>query len=345
VLHTTNVRYAFAFGLGIILAAAPLRGADALTGAGATFPFPLYEKWFAAYQKKFPEVSIQYRAIGSGMGMDALSRNEVDFAASDYPLTGTRLAASGRPIRQIPSVVGALVPAYHLEGIVEDVRFSPETLSGIYLGRIRRWDDPAMKAINRGIHLPARDIVVIHRSEPSGSTFIWTSYLANVSEAWRGAAGAGDSVNWPVGVAAEHNEGVAKAITRTPDSIGYVEFIYAINHRLDYGAVRNSSGRFVQADLTSVQAAAAALGSNGSGDVLEPITNAAGPNAYPIASVTYFLVPDDGSGAAKRSILLDFLSWMLTTGQKQAGSLGYVSLPPRVAEKALRVVSELQSRR
>jgi phosphate transport system substrate-binding protein len=274
--------------------------------------------------------------------VDALARREVDFAASDFPVSGERFAALGGSIRQIPSVIGGLVPAYHLEGVVEDVRFSPETLSGIYLGRIRRWNDPALRTINRGINLPARDIAVIHRSEPSGSTFVWTSYLSQASDEWKGAAGTGASVNWPVGAGAEGNEGVAAAIARTPDSIGYVEFIYALNHRLDYGAVRNRSGRFVLADLMTLQAAAAALESTGPADALPPITNAAGPNAYPIASVTYFLIPHDWPAASKRSAMLDFLSWMLTAGQKQAGSLGYVALPPRIAEKALKTVDEMR---
>jgi len=331
--------------LAVLLMAGPIRSADVLTGAGATFPYPLYQKWFAAYEKKFPNVSIQYAPIGSGMGVEALSKREVDFAACDFPLSGERLARLGRSIHQIPTVVGGLVPAYHLEGIVQDVRFSPETLSGIYLGKIRRWNDQALKAINRGINLPAREIVVIHRSDPSGSTFIWTTYLSQVSEAWRMTAGAGDTVNWPVGVGAEHNDGVAEAIAKAPDSIGYVEFIYALNHRLDYGLVRNSSGRFVPADLTALQAAALALESEDAGESLEPITNAAGPNAYPIASVTHFLIPDDWPAPAKRSAMLDFLSWILTAGQKQAGSLGYVALPPGVAERALKTVEKMKLRR
>jgi len=332
-----NKRYRAIILIAGLLTGPVIRGADAVTGAGATFPYPLYEKWFAAFQKRFPEALIRYRAIGSGSGIEALSRHEVDFAGSDVPLTDEQLAALPGKVRLIPTVMGAVVPIYHLNGVLEDIRFTPEVLAGIYLGRITRWDDGALRAINRGVALPARKIVVVHRSDRSGTTFIWTTYLSKVSREWNESVGAGDTVGWPVGGSGDGNEGVADAVAQTPDSIGYVEFIYALQHQLSYGWVRNGAGQFVQANLTTVPAAAADFAASIRDDFRVSIANAPGRDSYPIASFTYLLVPDQFQDPAKRKLLSDFLVWMLTSGQKQCAALGYAALPPEISERALKI--------
>jgi phosphate transport system substrate-binding protein len=320
-----------------ILIAGGVQGADSLAGAGATFPYPLYQKWFAAFEKRFPETSIQYRGSGSGSGIEALSKGEVDFAGSDIPLTDDQLAAFPGRVRMIPTVMGGVVPVYHLEGIVEDVRFTPEALAGVYLGKITRWDDPVLRAANRGIPLPARKISVIHRADRSGTTFAWTTYLSKVSSDWKQNVGAGDDVKWPVGESSMGNEGVARAVAATRDSIGYVEFIYALQNRLSYGMVRNRAGRFVQADLTTVPAAAADYAASIRDDFRLSITDAPGRDSYPIASFTYLLVPTEFADQSKRQRMTEFLGWMLTSGQKQCAALGYAALPPEIADKARRI--------
>ena len=318
-----------------LVTAAALRGADALTGAGATFPFPLYEKWFVSFEKKFPGVSIEYRAIGSGAGIEALAKGEVDFAGSDIPLSDAELAALPGKVRMIPAVMGAVVPIYHLDGILDDIRFTPEALAGIYLGRITRWNDPALRSANRGVSLPARNINVVHRGDRSGTTLVWTSFLSKVSPDWKAKAGSGDSVSWPVGASATGNQGVAQMVTGAPDSIGYVEFFYALRDRLSYGLVRNSSGRFVQADLTTIPAAAADFAASIRGDFRVSLVDAPGPSSYPIATFTYLLVPREFQDPQKGKWMNDFVNWMLTHGQKQCAALGYAALPPEIVEKAL----------
>ena len=321
-----------------MLAAGCVQGAEPLRGAGATFPYPLYQKWFAAFEKKFPEVSIEYQPLGSGSGIEELFKDEIDFAGSDIPVSDEELGKLPRKIKLIPTAVGGVVPIYHLDGILEDIRFTPEVLASIYLGKIDRWNDPAIRAVNHGISLPARKIAVVHRSDRSGTTFIWTDYLSKVSNEWKTTAGFGDKVRWPVGISADGNEGVTELVRRTPDSIGYVEFIYALQHRLSYGWVRNSAARFVQADLTTVPAAAADFASSIHDDFRISITNAPGPDSYPIAAFTYLLVPDEFRDPAKRKAMTDFLVWMLNSGQKQCAALGYAALPPQISERAQRMV-------
>jgi phosphate transport system substrate-binding protein len=321
--------------IGLFAAVCSLHAADTLAGAGATFPAPLYEKWIAAFQAKFPGMAVTYRGIGSGAGAEALRKGEVDFAASDAPLAEEQLAAFPTRVRHIPTTVGGVVPVYHLEGSVRDLRFTPEILAGIYLGKIKRWNDPLLRAANRDAALPPREIVVVHRSDSSGTTYVWTDYLSKISAEWRSAVGVSTSVRWPVGMAAEYNEGVADLVAKTPDSIGYVEFIYALQSHLSYGAVRNASGRFVQADLSSLAAAAATFQPAQNGDLRASVTNAGGPRAYPIAAFTYFLVPERLADPAKAKIMIEFLRWALTSGQKQSASLGYVALPDPLVQQAL----------
>ncbi len=321
--------------LALLLAGLCLRAQDSLTGGGATFPAPLYQKWISTFGEKFPAAKITYRAIGSGAGIEALRKGEIDFAASDAPVSDEDLAQFPQGIRHVPTVVGGVVPIYHLEGPVRDLRFTPEILAGIYLGKIKRWDDALLKAANRGAALPAHEIHVVHRADGSGTTYIWTDYLSKVSAEWRSSIHAAKEVRWPVGAGANGNEGVAELVAKTPDAIGYVEFIYAVESHLSYGAVRNAAGRFVQADLSSLTAAAAAFQPAQPGDLRGSITNAAGARAYPIASFTYFLIPEKFNDPAKAEGMRDFLRWTLTFGQKESASLGYAALPDTVAKQAL----------
>jgi phosphate ABC transporter phosphate-binding protein len=318
-------------------AAATAHPSERLTAAGATFPWPLYQKWFDAFAGNSPGTAINYSPVGSGAGIEGLRRGEVDFAASDMPLSDDQLATLPVRVRHIPTAVGGVVPIYHVDGVSRDLRFTPEILAGIWLGRIRRWDDPLLRETNRGVALPGRDIAVVHRSDGSGTTFIFTSYLADVSDAWKSGPGRGAIVTWPAGVGASGNEGVAELVQKTPDSIGYVEFIFALQHQLSYGAVRNRAGRFVQADLTTLTNAAVGASFPGA-DLRVSIVNAPGAHSYAIAAFTYLLVPEKLAVAGKQEALSAFLRWMLTTGQKQCASLGYVALPPRIAERALELI-------
>jgi len=300
-----------------------------LLGAGATFPEPLYAKWFAGFQERRPDYRIRYEGVGSEEGVRRLRAGAADFAASDMPLDDGQLAGLGRPVLQLPTAIGAVVPIYHLEGVAQDLRFTPEALAGIFLGRVNRWNDPAIQSVNRGVRLPGREIVVVHRSDGSGTTFVWTDYLSKISPQWQSTVGRGTSVPWPVGTSAAGNEGVARLVGATPGSIGYVEFIYALLHRLGYAAVRNPSGRFIAADLESIEAAANSAPNMTPGFRVS-ITEASGLRSYPIASFTYLLVPRRTGDTAKDALFHDFLQWMLTSGQRQAGGLGYGSLPPKI---------------
>jgi phosphate transport system substrate-binding protein len=324
-----------ALALGTLFAVPSLRATSMLVGAGATFPYPLYQKWIAGFGERLPDATIEYRPIGSGAGIEALRRGEVDFAASDAPLSDQQVAAFPQKVRQIPTVVGGVVPIYHLDGEVRDLRFTPAMLAGIYLGTITRWSDPRLKAASGGIALPGQDIVVVHRSDSSGTTYVWTDYLSKVSPAWRSSIGAGTEIAWPAGVGAMGNEGVAERVGNTRGSIGYVEFIYAVRAHLSYGAVRNASGRFVYADLTSLPAAAKAFEPSRPGELRASITNAPDARAYPIAAFTYFIVPEAFADMSKAKLMMQFLRWTLTVGQKQSAALGYAALPEDVAKEAL----------
>ena len=324
-----------------VFALPTLNAADVLVGAGATFPSPLYQKWIATFGEKFPDATITYRAIGSGAGIDALRNGEVDFAASDVPLSDEAIAAFRGRLHHIPTVVGGVVPIYHLDGAVRDIRFTPEALAGIYLGRIKRWNDPLLTSVNPRMSLPARNIIVVHRSDRSGTTYIWTDYLSKVNPDWRSSIGAVTDARWPIGVSAAGNDGVAGFVEKTADSIGYVEFIYALHGHVSYGAVRNASGRFISADLSSLQAAAATSKASRR-ELRTSITNPSGADAYPIAAFTYFIVPEAMHDAAKAALMTRFLLWTLTFGQKQSAALGYAALPDDVAKQAIESVSALR---
>jgi phosphate transport system substrate-binding protein len=317
-----------------------------ITGAGATFPYPIYSKWFDEYKKKNPDIEINYQSIGSGGGIRQVTEGTVDFGASDGPMNDEQLKAfqekHGFGILHFPTVLGADVPTYNIPGVSVALNFTPEALAGIFLGKITKWNDPAIAAANKGVNLPANDIVVVHRSEGSGTTYIWTDYLSKVSEEWKTKVGKGASVNWPVGLGGKGNEGVTGQIKNAPNSIGYVELIYAVSNNIPYGNVKNSSGVFVKADLASVSAAAAAAAKTMPDDFRVSITDPPGKTAYPIASFTWLLIPEKFSDGGKRDAIKGFVKWMLTDGQNYTEQLSYAKLPKEVVAKEEKALAKVQ---
>ena len=305
------------------------RAAVLVNGAGATFPYPIYSKWFDEFHKRNPDVQINYQSIGSGGGIRQVTDGTVDFGASDGPMTDEQLAATKVPILHLPTVLGAVVPTFNLKG-VESLSFTSETVAGIFLGKITRWDDPAIAQANPGVTLPAEAIVPVHRSDGSGTTYVFTDYLTKVSPEWAKSVGKGTAVNWPVGLGGKGNEGVTGLVKQTPNAIGYVELVYAVQNKLPVGAVKNRGGRFVQASLDSITAAAASAASNMPSDFRVSITDAPAAEAYPIASFTWLLVPTRIKDAEKGRAMKEFLVWMLADGQKLAPSLQYAPLPEAV---------------
>ncbi len=323
-----------------------VHAALSINGAGATFPYPVYSKWFDEYQKKNSQVQINYQSIGSGGGIRQITEGTVDFGASDGPMNDEQLKAfqdkHGFGILHFPTVLGADVPTYNIPGVTSALNFTPEALAGIFLGKITKWNDPAIVATNKGVRLPANDIVVVHRSDGSGTTYIWTDYLSKVSDEWKNKVGKGASVNWPVGLGGKGNEGVTGQIKNAPNSIGYVELIYAVSNNIPYGSVKNSSGNFVKADLVSVSAAAAAVAKTMPDDFRVSITNPPGNTAYPIASFTWLLIPEKFSDTAKRDAIKGFLSWMLEDGQNYTEQLSYARLPKEVIAKEKEALAKIQ---
>lgn len=313
-----------------------------LNAAGATFPYPMYSKWFDVYHQAHPSVQINYQSIGSGGGIRQLIDKTVDFGASDGPMNDDQLKQASVPILHFPTVLGADVPSYNLAGVSAELNFTPEAISGIFLGKITKWNDPAITSANPGVKLPSDDIVVVHRSDGSGTTYIWTDYLSKVSLEWQQKVGKATSVNWPVGLGGKGNEGVAGLVQQTPDSIGYIELIYAVQNKIAYGRVKNSSGTFVKADLASVSAAAAAAAKFIPDDFRVSITNPEGKAAYPIASFTWLLIPSKFSDSAKRDAVKDFLKWMMTDGQQYCEGLAYAKLPKEVVAKELKAIAQIQ---
>jgi len=323
------------------LAASPA-WAQNINAAGATFPYPIYSKWFDEYHKTHPKVQINYQSIGSGGGIRQLLDKTVDFGASDGPMTDDQLKQAGAKILHFPTVLGAAVPSYNIPGVAGELKFTPEALAGIFLGKVTKWNDPAIAGQNPGVKLPAEDIVVIHRSDGSGTTYIWSDYLSKVSDDWKSKVGTNTSVNWPVGLGGKGNEGVAGLLKQTPDSIGYVELIYAIQNNLPYGLVKDASGDFVKASLASVSAAAAGAAKSMPDDFRVSITNASGKGAYPISSFTWLLIPAQIQDTAKREVIKDFLHWMLTTGQQDCEPLAYAKLPKEVVAKEDKAIAMIQ---
>src|SRR5271167_3172803 len=297
-----------------------------LNAAGATFPYPIYSKWFDVYHTAHPNVQINYQSIGSGGGIRQLQAGTVDFGASDGPMTDDQLAQSKFKILHFPTVLGAVVPIYNVPGVSSELNFTQKALAGIYLGTITKWNDPEITKANPGIKLPGDDIVVVHRSDGSGTTYIWTDFLSKASDDWKNKVGKGTSVNWPVGLGGKGNEGVSGLVKQTPNSIGYIELVYAAQNGIAFGKVQNAAGKFVKADLASVTAAAAGAAKDMPADFRVSITNAPGATAYPVSSFTWLLIPAQIQDAAKRDAIKDFLKWMLTEGQKYNEGLTYAQL-------------------
>lgn len=310
-----------------------------LNGAGATFPYPIYSKWFNEFGKAHG-VQINYQSIGSGGGIRQLQSGTVDFGASDMPLNDDQLKEMGKPIIQFPTVLGSVVPAYNVPGVSAEIKFTPEALAGIYLGKITKWNDKALTSANPGVKLPDTDVVVVHRSDGSGTTFVWTDYLSKVSPEWKSQVGSNTSVKWPVGLGGKGNEGVAGVIRQQPGAIGYVELIYALQNKIPFGPVKNAAGSFVKASLDTTTKAAA--GTKVPPDFRVSITNATGKDAYPIASFTYLLVPTQWQDQTKKTAMVNFLNWMINQGEPMVTQLDYAPLPKQVAEMERAKIKEIR---
>jgi phosphate transport system substrate-binding protein len=323
-----------------LLAGSGVHAAQLINGAGATFPYPIYSKWFDEFHKKHPEAEINYQSIGSGGGIRQVLEGTVDFGASDGPMTDEQLGQAKIPILHLPTVLGAVVATYNLPG-VEKLKLTPETLAGIFLGRITAWNDPALAKENPTAKLPAVPIVPVHRSDGSGTSFVFTDYLSKVSPEWEKTVGRGTSVNWPVGIGGKGNEGVTGLVKQTPNAIGYVELVYALQNGLPYADVRNRAGRYVPPSLASVTAAAAAAAAKMPEDFRVSITDPASPDAYPISSFTWLLVPKRIADKTKGEIIKQFLGWMLSDGQAMTTPLNYAPLPPAVIDMERRAIDTI----
>jgi len=326
----------------VLCATASSASAQALNGAGATFPNPIYQKWFSEFSASHPGVTINYQSLGSGAGIRQVTEGTVDFGATDGPMTDEQLSKVPTKILHIPTVLGAVVPAYNIPGVKEELKFTPELLAGIFLGKITSWSDPQIAKVNPGIKFPSQEIVVVHRSDGSGTTYCFTDYLSKVSPEWASTVGKNTSVKWPIGLGGKGNEGVAGTIRQIQGSIGYVELIYAVHNNIAYGVVRNKSGNFVKASLASTTAAAAAAAKNMPADYRVSITNADGKDAYPIATFTWLLIPQQSKDASKGKVLHDFLVWMLKDGQEATTSLTYAPLPKEIVAKLQTTVSTIR---
>ena len=326
---------------GVLLAAgASIASAQKINACGASFPDAIYEKWFSLYHTAHSDVQINYNPNGSGGGVKGVTDGTVDFGASDMPMTDAELAAAKGKILHFPTVLGAVVPTYNLPGVSQDLKFSGPVLAGIFLGKITKWNDKALAADNPGVKLPNEDIVVVHRTDSSGTTFIFTDYLSKVSPDWKSKVGAAKAVQWPVGLGGAQNAGVAGLIKQTPFSMGYVELIYAIQTKMGYGLVKNAAGEWIKASIDSVSEAAA--GAAMPDDFRVSITNSPGKKAYPISSFTWMLIPAKISDPAKAAQIKAFLTWMLTEGQKSAPALAFAPLPKPVVAKEQKQVAMIQ---
>jgi phosphate transport system substrate-binding protein len=320
--------------------ALPAMAQTTLNGAGATFPYPMYSKWFSDYNKLHPDVQINYQSIGSGGGIRQVLNGTVDFGASDGPMSDEQLKEAKTRILHVPTVMGAVVPAYNVAGVSGEIKFTPDVLADIFLGKITNWNNAAIAKANPGMKFPDTAIVVVHRSDGSGTTFIFTDYLSKVSKEWEGTVGKGTSVKWPQGLGGKGNEGVAGQIRQIQGSIGYVELIYAVENKITYGSIKNAAGNFVKATLDGVTEAAASAPKMPA-DFRVSITNAPGKTAYPISSFTWLLIPVQAKDPKKGKIIADFLVWMLNDGQKLTSQLSYAPLPANVVDKVKVAVKEV----
>ena len=326
---------------GLLACVATAAGAQNLNGAGSTFVYPIYSKWFSEYHQLRPNVEINYQSIGSGGGIHQVSEGTVDFGASDGPMTDAQLKESKVGyLLQIPTVLGAVVPIYNLPGVNAELKFAPDVLADIYLGKISKWNDSRIARDNPGVNLPATQIFVTHRSDGSGTTYIFADYLSKVSPEWAQKVGKNTSVNWPVGIGGKGNEGVSGLVRQTPGAIGYVELIYALQSKIEYGYVKNAAGVWLRGTLDGVTAAGASA--KMPADYRVSITDAPGKDAYPISSYTWMLVPQHGKDAAKSKAIVDFLNWMLAHGESEAASLGYAPLPQSVQASLRKTIATIQ---
>ncbi len=330
--------------LGTLLAAAPVFAQkQQINGAGATFPYPIYSKWFSEYNKLHPNIEINYQSIGSGGGIRQLTNQTVFFGATDGPMTPEQMQAAPGHVLHLPTVLGGDVPVYNIPGVEAELKFTGKLLADIFLGKVTKWNDPAITSLNPGVKLPASDITVAHRSDGSGTTYIWVDYLSKVSPEWKQKVGVATSVNWPVGVGGKGNEGVAGLVKQTPGSIGYVELIYALQNKIDYGSVQNMAGEFVRATTASVTAAAGAAATQMPKDFRVSITNAPGKGVYPVSSFTWLLFYENPKDKAKARIMVDFMKWALTDGQKFAPELGYAPVTPSVVQLEMEALKKIKT--
>jgi phosphate transport system substrate-binding protein len=318
-------------------------GQVTLRGAGATYPNPLYQKWISEYGKLHANVRIDYQSIGSGGGQKQIREQTVDFGATDSFMSDQDLKSAPGELLHIPMALGAVVITYNSQGISQPLHFSSDVVADVFLGKIKRWDDPRIKAENAGLNLPAADITVVHRSDGSGTTGVWTDYLAKVSAEWKQKVGVGTSVNWPVGIGGKGNEGVTGQVKQTPNTIGYVELIYALQNNLPVGLIKNKSGNFVPASLDSVTAAATGALANTPDDLRVSITDSPGADAYPVSSYTYILAYKDQKDAAKGKALVDYLWWCIHDGEKFAGDLKYAPLSDEIVKRAEVKINSISS--
>jgi phosphate transport system substrate-binding protein len=316
--------------------------AQNINGAGATFPNPIYSKWFSEYSQLHPNVKINYQSIGSGGGIRQVTEGTVDFGASDVTMTDAQISGAKVKVMAIPTVLGAVVPVYNIPGVNKELNFSGDVIADIYLGKITTWNDARIAKDNPGVSLPANAILPVYRSDGSGTSFIFTDYLSKVSPAWNSGPGKGAAINWPVGIGQKGNEGIAGMVRQSPNSFGYVELIYAVQNKMSYGSVKNASGKFVKASTESVTAAAAGAAKNMPADYRVSITNAPGADTYPISSFTWLLIPTHSTDPNKAKALAEFLGWMLDHGEAEAAALTYAPLPKPVQDMVRKTIATVK---
>jgi phosphate transport system substrate-binding protein len=328
--------------IGVAALGAGASAAVQINGAGATFPFPIYSKWFSEYNKLHPDVQINYQSIGSGGGIRQIQARTVFFGATDGPMTPEQLQGSPGKILHFPTVLGAVVPIYNIPNVGAELKFNGQVLADIFLGKITKWNDPAIAKLNGGVSLPGTDITVVHRADGSGTTYIWVDYLSKVSPEFKGKVGVNTSVNWPTGVGGRGNEGVSGLVRQTPGSLGYVELIYALQNKIAFGPVQNMAGEFAKASVQSVTAAAAAAANQMPADFRVSITNAPGNGVYPISSFTWMLLYENPPDKAQSKVMVDFMKWALSDGQKYCADLGYAPLPESVVKLEMAALAKVK---
>ena len=338
----TTLKLTLSLACAVTLVAGAAAQTMRINGAGATFPYPIYSKWFSEYNKIHSSVEINYQSIGSGGGIQQVTKQTVFFGASDGPMTPEQMQGAPGKILHFPTVLGAVVPVYNIPNVNAELHFSGPLLADMFLGKITKWNDPAIARLNAGVSLPASDITVAHRADGSGTTYIWVDYLSKVSPEWKSKVGVATSVNWPTGVGGRGNEGVSALVRQTPGAIGYVELIYALQNKIAYGSVQNTAGEFVKASVSSVTAAAAEAAGKMPPDFRVSITNAPGKGVYPISSFTWLLLYENAKDKAQAKTMVDFMNWALTEGQKYCADLGYAPLPEAVVKLEMAALAKIK---